>query len=32
MHYDQAWIWVIVMLAMPAAMVIGTRWLSNKRA
>jgi len=32
MHYDQAWIWVIVMLAMPAAMVIATRWLSNKRA
>jgi hypothetical protein len=32
MHYDQAWIWVIVMLAMPAAMVIGTRWLSSKRA
>ncbi|MEN9967651.1 MAG: hypothetical protein RL036_884 [Actinomycetota bacterium] len=32
MHYDQAWIWVIVMLAMPAAMVIGTRWLSNQRA
>jgi hypothetical protein len=32
MHYDQAWIWVIVMLAMPAAMVICTRWLSNQRA
>jgi hypothetical protein len=32
MHYDQAWIWVIVMFAMPAAMVIGTRWLSNQRA
>ena len=32
LHYDQAWIWVIVMLAMPAAMVIGVRWLSNKRA
>jgi hypothetical protein len=32
MHYDQAWIWVIVMLAMPAAMVIGTSWLSNQRA
>jgi hypothetical protein len=31
-HYDEAWIWVIVMLAMPAAMVVGVRWLGNKRA
>lgn len=31
LHYDQAWIWIIVMLAMPAAMVIGVRWLGNKR-
>lgn len=31
-HYDQAWIWVIVMLAMPAAMVVGVRWLANKRS
>ena len=31
MHYDQAWIWIIVMLAMPAAMVIGVRWMANKR-
>ena len=31
LHYDQAWIWVIVMLAMPAAMVIGVRWLAGKR-
>ena len=31
LHYDQAWIWIIVMLAMPAAMVIGVRWLSRKR-
>jgi len=32
LHYDQAWIWLIVMLAMPAAMVVGVRWLGNKRA
>ncbi len=32
MHYDQGWIWIIVMLAMPAAMVIFVRFLSNKRA
>jgi hypothetical protein len=32
MHYDQAWIWIIAMLAMPAAMVLGVRWLGNKRA
>lgn len=32
MHYDQAWIWVIVMLAMPAAMVIGVRRMAKQRA
>lgn len=32
LHYDQAWIWIIVMLAMPAAMFIGVRWLAAKRA
>jgi uncharacterized membrane protein len=31
LHYDQGWIWIIVMLAMPAAMVIGVRWLAKKR-
>ena len=32
MHYDQAWIWIIVMLAMPTAMVIGVRYLGKRRA
>ena len=32
LHYDQAWIWLIVMLSMPAAMVFGVRWLSTKRS
>ena len=32
MHYDQAWIWIISMLAMPAAMLLGVRWLANNRA
>ena len=32
MHYDQAWIWVIVVLAMPAAMVIGVRRMATQRA
>ena len=32
MHYDQAWIWLIVMLAMPAAMVIGVRRMDKQRA
>lgn len=32
LHYDQAWIWLIVMLGMPAAMVFGVRWLSAKRS
>jgi uncharacterized membrane protein len=30
LHYDQAWIWIIVMLAMPAAMVVGVRWLAKR--
>jgi hypothetical protein len=32
LHYDEAWIWIIVMLAMPAAMLIAVRWLGSKRA
>ncbi len=31
-HYDEAWIWFIVMLAMPAAVIFGTRYLNNSRA
>ena len=31
-HYDEAWIWFIVMLAMPAAVIFGTRYLSSTRA
>jgi hypothetical protein len=31
-HYDEAWIWFIVMLAMPAAMIFGTRYLARTRA
>ena len=30
-HYDQAWIWVIVMLGMPAAMWFGAKFLEKKR-
>jgi hypothetical protein len=30
-HYDEAWIWFIVMLAMPAAVIAGTRILHNSR-
>ena len=32
MHYDQAWIWIIVMLLMPVAMFFGVGYLSVKRA
>lgn len=32
LHYDQAWIWLIVMLLMPVALVFGVRYLSLKRA
>jgi hypothetical protein len=30
-HYDEAWIWFIVMLAMPAAVILGTRYLNASR-
>jgi hypothetical protein len=30
--YDEAWIWLIVMLGMPAAMVFGVRRISAKRS
>ena len=30
-HYDEAWIWFIVMLAMPAAVIFGTRYLASTR-
>ena len=32
LHYDEAWIWLVTMLGMPAAMVIGVRRISAKRA
>jgi hypothetical protein len=32
LHYDEAWIWLVAMLGMPAAMVIGVRRISAKRA
>lgn len=32
LHYDEAWIWLVAMLSMPAAMVIGVRRISAKRA
>ncbi|MEY3846710.1 MAG: hypothetical protein RJA66_977 [Actinomycetota bacterium] len=32
LRYDEAWIWLIVMLGMPVAMIFGVRWLSAKRA
>ena len=32
LHYDQAWIWVIVMLAMPAAMWCGAKYIDRRRA
>ncbi|MEY3586737.1 MAG: hypothetical protein RJB32_33 [Actinomycetota bacterium] len=31
-HYDEAWIWFIVMLAMPAAIWFGTSYLARLRA
>jgi hypothetical protein len=30
--YDEAWIWLIVMLGMPAAMVLAVRRISAKRS
>jgi hypothetical protein len=31
MHYDQAWIWLIVMLGMPAAMWFGGKLIEKRR-
>ncbi|CAB4617841.1 MAG: hypothetical protein F2599_01695 [Actinobacteria bacterium] len=31
LHYDEAWIWVIVMLGMPAAMWFGSKFIIAKR-
>jgi hypothetical protein len=31
-QYDESWIWLIVMLGMPAAMVLGVRMISAKRS
>lgn len=30
--YDEAWIWLIVMLGMPAAMIFSVRLISAKRS
>jgi hypothetical protein len=30
-QYDEAWIWLVVMLGMPAAMVFGVRRIASKR-
>ena len=32
LQYDEAWIWLIVMLGMPAVMVLSVRWMSAKRS
>jgi hypothetical protein len=32
LKYDETWIWLIVMLGMPASMVFGVRWISAKRS
>ncbi len=32
LHYDEAWIWLIVMLGMPAAMWFGSKLIDKKRA
>ena len=32
MHYDQAWIWLIVMLGMPAAIWFGAKFIEKRRA
>jgi uncharacterized membrane protein YfcA len=32
LHYDEAWIWLIVMLGMPAAMWFGSKLIAKKRA
>jgi hypothetical protein len=31
MHYDEAWIWLIVMLGMPAAMWFGGKLIEKRR-
>jgi uncharacterized membrane protein YeaQ/YmgE (transglycosylase-associated protein family) len=31
LHYDQAWIWLIVMLGMPAAMWFGAKRIDHMR-
>ena len=31
-HYDEAWIWIIVMLAMPAALWFGAKRIDKLRA
>lgn len=31
LSYEQVWIWVIVMLAMPACLFAATFWLTKKR-
>jgi hypothetical protein len=30
-HYDEAWIWFIVMIGMPLAVIFGTRFLHRTR-
>jgi hypothetical protein len=30
--YDETWIWLIVMLGMPAVMIFSVRWMSAKRS
>lgn len=32
LHYDEAWIWVIVMLGMPAAIWFGAKYIVKYRA
>ena len=32
LHYDQAWIWLIVMLGMPAAIWFGAKFIDARRA
>ncbi len=32
LQYDESWIWLIVMLGMPAVMVFSVRWISAKRS
>ena len=32
LHYDQVWIWLIVMLGMPAAIWFGAKFIEKRRA